>query len=151
MKSLAKSQSLENSVKAFINNLSRKGVKLSRLPSGVLNIEEYRLLTPRDKQRLDTKLDDERVMFYMAGFLAEAHYSPTEVDVKGSMYDFGKALSLVEGYESLLQKHFEVTLAMLWDNWSEVIVIAYALLERQRLTGDELAKVVGRCCSRMHL
>jgi len=42
---------------------------------------------------------DERVMFYMASFLAEANYSPTEVNVQHSMYDFGKALSLVAGYE----------------------------------------------------
>jgi len=42
----------------------------------------------------------------------------------------------------LLQKHFEITQALLWDNWWQVITIAHALLERGKLTGDEARRLL---------
>ena len=81
--------------------------------------------------------------FYLGGFCAESRFAPSATRPRNSRLDFERARELLgekRHWIFLLSAVDEIIAA----HWSEVEVVARALLERGTLSGEEIVRTGGR-------
>lgn len=123
-------------------------------------LDDGPLRTVREKLALGTKLASRDVLLVeqhvrasLAGEIAQNRFAPQSVAHLHPSSDMEalKLLNLVAGSERELEAWIDLlriqSEQLVEQNWKSVEVIAKALVERPRLTGDEVVDVLGKACT----